>query len=147
MPPPPPKHGLEAVPRQPRLGGEYQLWKTPQMSFVGHSQLRPLELGQGSPRGAEGREGEPDEEVLLAPGQKIVLQDSDDDAQSKEPDQLCAICLDLCTQPATLPCGHFFCKPCLRGWMARCSKAPGREEQQVECPQCRGAFRTSDVVC
>ena len=44
----------------------------------------------------------------------------------------CALCLQEFYQPRKLPCGHFFCKPCLR-------RLPSRTEdgaQMITCPTC-----------
>ncbi|XP_022741464.1 putative E3 ubiquitin-protein ligase RING1a [Durio zibethinus] len=40
----------------------------------------------------------------------------------------CAICLDICFEPSTTPCGHSFCKKCLRSAADKCGK---------RCPKCR----------
>ncbi|KAL3624306.1 hypothetical protein CASFOL_033122 [Castilleja foliolosa] len=40
----------------------------------------------------------------------------------------CAICLEICYEPSTTPCGHSFCKKCLRSSADRCGK---------KCPKCR----------
>ncbi|GFP84962.1 tripartite motif-containing protein 65 [Phtheirospermum japonicum] len=40
----------------------------------------------------------------------------------------CAICLEICYEPSTTPCGHSFCKKCLRSAADRCGK---------KCPKCR----------
>ncbi|XVF13966.1 hypothetical protein REPUB_Repub09cG0015400 [Reevesia pubescens] len=40
----------------------------------------------------------------------------------------CAICLDICFEPSTTPCGHSFCKKCLRSAADKCGK---------KCPKCR----------
>ncbi|XP_022984007.1 E3 ubiquitin-protein ligase TRIM39-like [Cucurbita maxima] len=40
----------------------------------------------------------------------------------------CAICLEICFEPSTTPCGHSFCKKCLRSAADRCGK---------RCPKCR----------
>ncbi|XP_025323813.1 tripartite motif-containing protein 65 isoform X2 [Canis lupus familiaris] len=43
----------------------------------------------------------------------------------------CSICLGLFQEPVTLPCGHNFCRACIRDWGGRCDKA---------CPECREPF-------
>eukprot|EP00071_Canis_lupus_P056905 XP_851858.2 tripartite motif-containing protein 65 [Canis lupus familiaris] len=43
----------------------------------------------------------------------------------------CSICLGLFQEPVTLPCGHIFCRACIRDWGGRCDKA---------CPECREPF-------
>ncbi|KAK6938431.1 Zinc finger, C3HC4 RING-type [Dillenia turbinata] len=40
----------------------------------------------------------------------------------------CAICLEICFEPNTTPCGHGFCKKCLRSAADKCGK---------RCPKCR----------
>ncbi|XP_022751866.1 putative E3 ubiquitin-protein ligase RING1a [Durio zibethinus] len=40
----------------------------------------------------------------------------------------CAICLDICFEPSTTPCGHSFCRKCLRSAADKCGKT---------CPKCR----------
>ena len=40
----------------------------------------------------------------------------------------CAICLEICFEPSTTPCGHSFCRNCLRSAADKCGK---------KCPKCR----------
>ncbi|GLT33150.1 hypothetical protein SLA2020_077620 [Shorea laevis] len=40
----------------------------------------------------------------------------------------CAICLEICYEPSTTPCGHSFCKKCLRSAADKCGN---------RCPKCR----------
>ncbi|XP_032175497.1 E3 ubiquitin-protein ligase RNF135 isoform X2 [Mustela erminea] len=49
-----------------------------------------------------------------------------------EDDLGCIICQGLLTKPATLPCGHSFCRDCLKGLWAAGSASPPRS-----CPICR----------
>ncbi|XP_006739094.1 E3 ubiquitin-protein ligase RNF135 [Leptonychotes weddellii] len=49
-----------------------------------------------------------------------------------EDDLGCIICQGLLATPATLPCGHSFCRECLKGLWAAGSASPPRS-----CPTCR----------
>ncbi|CAL9054348.1 uncharacterized protein LOC135675403 [Musa acuminata AAA Group] len=40
----------------------------------------------------------------------------------------CAICLEICYEPSTTPCGHSFCIKCLKSAANKCGK---------KCPKCR----------
>ncbi|MCD7467017.1 hypothetical protein HAX54_004188 [Datura stramonium] len=40
----------------------------------------------------------------------------------------CAICLEICFEPSTTPCGHSFCRKCLRSAADKCG---------MRCPKCR----------
>uniref|UniRef100_A0A8C4GWY0 Uncharacterized protein n=1 Tax=Dicentrarchus labrax TaxID=13489 RepID=A0A8C4GWY0_DICLA len=47
---------------------------------------------------------------------------------------LCSICLDLFTDPVTIPCGHNFCKTCItEHWNINV---------QCQCPNCKEIFNT-----
>ncbi|KAL5675726.1 hypothetical protein ACJX0J_011857, partial [Zea mays] len=50
----------------------------------------------------------------------------------------CAICLDICFEPTTTPCGHSFCMRCLRHAAAKCGK---------RCPKCRQFISSSSKSC
>ncbi|XP_047399965.1 tripartite motif-containing protein 65 isoform X2 [Sciurus carolinensis] len=50
----------------------------------------------------------------------------------------CAICLGLYQDPATLPCGHNFCKACIQNCWRSCQK---------ECPECRQPFPDGAEPC
>lgn len=72
--------------------------------------------------------------VRTLPEIVVTKEDLDEDATNVE----CAICLrdqhlgDLC---AKMPCGHLFCKGCLREWLSR----------SCSCPVCRYEVETSDA--
>ncbi|CAH2218783.1 E3 ubiquitin ISG15 ligase TRIM25-like [Pelobates cultripes] len=43
----------------------------------------------------------------------------------------CSVCLNIYTEPITLPCGHSFCRVCIAGVL----------DTQLSCPECRQSFR------
>ncbi|XP_030266584.1 E3 ubiquitin-protein ligase TRIM39-like [Sparus aurata] len=45
---------------------------------------------------------------------------------------LCSICLDVFTDPFTIPCGHNFCKTCITQHWDKCDKC--------QCPNCKKTF-------
>ncbi|XP_028441617.1 E3 ubiquitin-protein ligase TRIM21-like [Perca flavescens] len=46
---------------------------------------------------------------------------------------LCSICLDVFTDPVTIPCGHNFCKTCItKHWVT---------DVPYQCPSCREGFK------
>uniref|UniRef100_UPI00398EDCA9 tripartite motif-containing protein 16-like n=1 Tax=Pristiophorus japonicus TaxID=55135 RepID=UPI00398EDCA9 len=49
----------------------------------------------------------------------------------------CTICLDLFSEPATLPCGHSFCQDCIRKTWDQQQVSPGL----CSCPNCRRTFQ------
>ena len=54
----------------------------------------------------------------------------------------CTVCLEVLTNPRTLPCCHSFCKVCLEGVVQTCrDKAPSdRPIREFPCPNCRATF-------
>ncbi|XP_041640569.1 E3 ubiquitin-protein ligase TRIM21-like [Cheilinus undulatus] len=52
---------------------------------------------------------------------------------------LCSICLDVFTDPVTVPCGHNFCKNCItQHWNTK---------DQYLCPLCKEVFTTRSELC
>ncbi|KAM4580395.1 uncharacterized protein PAE49_005269 [Odontesthes bonariensis] len=52
---------------------------------------------------------------------------------------LCSICLDVFTEPVSIPCGHNFCKACLtRHWAGK---------EQCQCPLCNEKFNKGLKLC
>ncbi|XP_042338870.1 E3 ubiquitin/ISG15 ligase TRIM25-like, partial [Plectropomus leopardus] len=54
--------------------------------------------------------------------------------QRSEDQFLCSICLDVFTDPVTIPCGHNFCKNCISQHLDTMD--------QYLCPMCKKAFNT-----
>ncbi|XP_061073814.1 finTRIM family, member 86 isoform X2 [Conger conger] len=53
----------------------------------------------------------------------------------------CSVCLEVLRDPATLPCGHTYCLPCIqRHW------DQGEAKQEYSCPQCRKTFTPRPVL-
>ena len=48
--------------------------------------------------------------------------------------ECCSICLDVCTNPVTLPCKHEFCAGCRNGWRCRFT---AESLEKRKCPVCR----------
>ncbi|KAG9333114.1 hypothetical protein JZ751_013468 [Albula glossodonta] len=53
----------------------------------------------------------------------------------------CSVCLEILHDPATLPCGHTYCLPCIQGHWDR-----GEAKQEYSCPQCRKAFKPRPML-
>ncbi|KAL6642464.1 hypothetical protein ACP70R_020645 [Stipagrostis hirtigluma subsp. patula] len=84
---------------------------------------------------------EKEEEKVVAVGKEAPGSCEKAEASSKLPcmDKLreelsCAICLEICFEPSTTPCGHSFCMKCLKHAAAKCGK---------RCPKCRQLISSS----
>ncbi|XP_030012881.1 E3 ubiquitin/ISG15 ligase TRIM25-like [Sphaeramia orbicularis] len=52
---------------------------------------------------------------------------------------LCSICLEVFTNPVSIPCGHNFCKACIsRHW---------KDKEQCQCPLCKEEFSKGLKLC
>lgn len=52
---------------------------------------------------------------------------------------LCSVCLDVFTEPVSIPCGHNFCKSCIsRHWEGK---------EQCQCPLCNEKFNKGLKLC
>ena len=65
--------------------------------------------------------------------EKTVLSTSSTALKKLEEQLTCAICLDLYTNPKTLPCLHSFCQQCLEGLPLD----PQGDNYFISCPTCR----------
>ncbi|MGH0186964.1 UNVERIFIED_CONTAM: hypothetical protein FKN15_028810 [Acipenser sinensis] len=53
----------------------------------------------------------------------------------------CSVCLDLFTEPATIPCGHSFCLDCIGSYWDQSDQTG-----VYSCPQCRETFTPRPVL-
>ncbi|XP_030015853.1 tripartite motif-containing protein 16-like protein [Sphaeramia orbicularis] len=54
----------------------------------------------------------------------------------------CSVCLEVLTDPVTIPCGHSYCLGCIEDYWNR-PKQRGR----YSCPQCRQLFNPKPLLC
>lgn len=52
----------------------------------------------------------------------------------------CSICLDLMTDPVTIPCGHSYCMSCIHDYWTKSN------QKANHCPQCRQTFTTRPAL-
>ncbi|XP_056606811.1 uncharacterized protein trim25l isoform X1 [Triplophysa dalaica] len=55
----------------------------------------------------------------------------------------CPICLDVPTDPTTIPCGHSYCVACIEDYWDN----EGRKNGTYSCPECRQDFNPRPAVC
>ncbi|XP_055804813.1 uncharacterized protein LOC129873702 [Solanum dulcamara] len=76
--------------------------------------------GKGDEEGVEASEEQ--DSCVSSSGSAILCMDRLREELS------CAICLEICFEPSTTPCGHSFCRKCLRSAADKCG---------TRCPKCR----------
>ena len=75
--------------------------------------------------------------------EKAVPRTSSSTALMKLEEQLtCAICLDIYTNPKTLPCLHSFCQQCLEGLSLNIQE----NKHYISCPTCRHRIHLPEPV-
>ncbi|NXT54413.1 TRI65 protein, partial [Pluvianellus socialis] len=62
-------------------------------------------------------------------------------SQKLEEKLVCSICLELFRVPVTLPCGHNFCKRCIRDHWHKQEQVTTGAEKGYTCPECRRDFK------
>ncbi|XP_051567324.1 E3 ubiquitin/ISG15 ligase TRIM25 isoform X2 [Myxocyprinus asiaticus] len=55
----------------------------------------------------------------------------------------CPVCLDLPTDPVTIPCGHSYCIACIADYWDN----EGRKNGIYSCPECRQTFNPRPTLC
>ncbi|KAL1551414.1 E3 ubiquitin-protein ligase-like protein [Salvia divinorum] len=107
-----------------------------------------LDLDEDEPKSKQEGESTSKEETAIAEVEKHSKVDEEVDAKSSgvssstpsipcldrlREELSCAICLEICYEPSTTPCGHSFCKKCLSSAADRCGR---------KCPKCRQIIST-----
>ncbi|KAJ0059283.1 hypothetical protein NL108_012701 [Boleophthalmus pectinirostris] len=64
---------------------------------------------------------------------------------------VCPLCLQLLSDPVTVPCGHSFCRSCLSplwssGGSSSSSSSSSSRGQSSSCPQCRATFNPTPAL-
>ncbi|XP_067314359.1 E3 ubiquitin/ISG15 ligase TRIM25 [Pseudorasbora parva] len=55
----------------------------------------------------------------------------------------CPVCLDLPTDPVTIPCGHSYCMACIADYWDN----EGKKSGTYSCPECRHTFNPRPTLC